>query len=119
MSDITSIQKAEKFEIEKFSCPKDIRTLSKTHSPYSGSPQKHPLDADKIILIPDPYNEKSPFLEFSKSDVTHVENWPTSLIWPERRFPWPGYGSKREVWRYSVHLFRLVFFKSSLFTRRR
>ena len=73
MSSTKSIQKAEKFEIEKFSAPKDIRTLSKTHSPYSGSPQKHPLDADKIILIPDPYNEKSPYLEFSKEDVTHVE----------------------------------------------
>jgi inorganic pyrophosphatase len=73
MSDMTSIQKAEKFEIEKYSTPKDIRTLSKTHSPYSGSPQKHPMDTEKIILIPDPYNEKSPYLEFSKGDVTHVE----------------------------------------------
>ena len=73
MTSMTSIQKAEKFEIEKYTAPKDIRTLSKTHAPYSGSPQKHPLDPDKIILIPDPYNETSPYLEFSKNDVTHVE----------------------------------------------
>jgi hypothetical protein len=73
MSEVKSIQKAEKFEIEKYSAPKDIRTLAKTHAPYTGSPQKHPLDTDKIILIPDPYNEKSPYLEFSKKDVTHVE----------------------------------------------
>jgi inorganic pyrophosphatase len=73
MAVITSLQKADKFEIEKYKPPKDIRSLSRTHMPYSGSPQKHPLDPDQIILIPDPYNEKSPYLEFSKTDITHVE----------------------------------------------
>jgi len=69
----TSLQKAGKFEIEKYTSPKDIRSLSRTHVPFSGSPQKHPLDPDQIILIPDPYNEKSPYLEFSKKAITHVE----------------------------------------------
>ena len=73
MTAITSLQKAEKFEIEKYEAPKDIRSLTKTHVPYTGSPQKHPLDTDRIILLPDPYNPKSPYLEFSKNDVTHVE----------------------------------------------
>ena len=73
MATITSLQKAEKFEIEKYNAPKDIRALSKTHVPYTGSPQKHPLDAEQIILIPDPYNVKSPYLEFSRNDITHVE----------------------------------------------
>ena len=73
MSTITSLQKAEKFEIEKFKAPKDARSLSKTHVPYTGSPQKHPLDAEQIILVPDPYNEIGPYLEFSKNDITHVE----------------------------------------------
>lgn len=76
MSTITSLQKAEKFEIETFKAPKDVRSLSKTHVPYSGSPQKHPHDPDQIILIPDPYNDFGPYLEFSKSDVTHVEKLP-------------------------------------------
>lgn len=73
MVTITSLQKAEKFEIEKYKAPKDIRTLSQTHVPFTGSPQIHPLDPDRIFLIPDPYNEKSPYLEFSKKDITHVE----------------------------------------------
>ena len=71
-----SIQKAIKFEIEKYSAPTDVRSLSKTHVPYSGSPRKHPLDPDRIILIPDPYNEQSPYLEFVKNDITHVEQLP-------------------------------------------
>ena len=73
MTAITSLQKAGKFEIEKYKAPKDVRSLSRTHVPYTGSPQKHPLDPDRIILLPDPYNEKSPYLEISKNDITHVE----------------------------------------------
>lgn len=76
MPTITSLQKAEKFEIETFKAPKDFRSLSKTHVPYTGSPQKHPLDPDQIILVPDPYNQIGPYLEFSKSDITHVETLP-------------------------------------------
>ena len=77
MTAITSLQKAEKFEIEKYSAPKDIQSLSKTHVPYSGAPRKHPFDPDQIILIPDPYNDRSPYLEFGKNDITHVEKLAT------------------------------------------
>ena len=73
MPAITSLQKAEKFEIEKYKAPKDIRSLSKTHVPYTGSPQKHPLDPDRIILVPDPYIDNSPYLEFNKPDISFVE----------------------------------------------
>jgi hypothetical protein len=73
MSKITSLQKADKFEIEKFTEPKDIRSLSSTHVAYTGSPQKYPMDPDRIILVPDPYNDIGPYLEFTKSDITHVE----------------------------------------------
>jgi hypothetical protein len=73
MNAITSLQKAEKFEIEKYNVPKDVRSLSRTHVPYTGSPQKHHLDPNRIILLPDPYNDKSPYLEISKNDITHVE----------------------------------------------
>jgi inorganic pyrophosphatase len=71
-----SIQKAMKFDIEKYAAPTDVRTLLRTHAPYTGSPQKHPLDRERIILIPDPYNAQSPYLEFDKNDVTHVEKLP-------------------------------------------
>ena len=67
------LQKAERFDIEKYQAPKDIRSLAKTHVPYTGSPQKHPLDPDQIILVSDPYNTTSSYLEFGKKDITHVE----------------------------------------------
>ncbi len=73
MTVIKSLQKAGKFEIEKYAVAKDVRSLSKSHVPYTGSPQKHPLDPEQIILIVDPYNRQSAYLEFSRTDITHVE----------------------------------------------
>jgi len=68
-----SLQKAVAFEIEKYKAPKDARSLSKTHLPYTGAPRKHPLNPDQILLVPDPYNPQSAYLEFRKNDITHVE----------------------------------------------
>ena len=73
MATNTSLQKAEKFEIEKYKAPKDVHSLSKTHVPYTGSPQKHPLDPEQIILVPDPYNDFSSYLEFKRNDIAYVE----------------------------------------------
>ena len=73
MTAVMSLQKAVAFEIETYEAPKDVRSLSKTHVPYTGAPRKHPLNPDQIILIPDPYNQKSTYLEFGKNDITHVE----------------------------------------------
>ena len=73
MTVIRSLQKTGKFEIEAYAVAKDSRSLSKSHVPYTGSPQKHPLDPEQIILVPDPYNRHSSYLEFSRSDITHVE----------------------------------------------
>ena len=73
MVTVTSLQKAGTFEIEKYSAPTDARSLSKTHLPFTGSPQKHPRDPEQIVLIPDPYSNVSPYLEFARKDITHVE----------------------------------------------
>ncbi len=73
MTTITALQKAEKFEIEMYQVPTDIGSLCKTHVAFTGSPLKHPMDATQVIVVPDPYNSSSPYLEFSKADITHVE----------------------------------------------
>lgn len=73
MVTVKSLQKAVMFEIEKYNAPTDARTLSRTHVPFTGSPRKHPRDPEQILLIPDPYSSIGPYLEFSRSDITHVE----------------------------------------------
>jgi inorganic pyrophosphatase len=69
----TYIQKAEKFELEKYKKPRDVKSLLKSHVPFSGSPQMHPHDADKLILVADPYSTYTYYFEFNKNDVAYVE----------------------------------------------
>ena len=48
-------QEAVKFEIQTYRRPKDLKALRSTHVAFSGSPQRHPYDREKIILVADPY----------------------------------------------------------------
>ena len=70
------LQKAEKFELMSYKKPKDIKKLAKTHVSFTGSPQKHPYDSSKIILVSDPYSTNTFYFEFKTDDLTYVEELP-------------------------------------------
>ena len=70
------LQEAKKFEIEAYKRPKDYRSLRETHVPFSGSPQKHPYDLEKIILVTDPYSTNTFYYEFKTDDISYVEELP-------------------------------------------
>ena len=73
----THLQKvAEKFEIQAYKRPRDIKELRKTHVPFTGSPQKHPHDRNRVILISDPYSTYTSFFEFLKKDISYIEELP-------------------------------------------
>lgn len=69
-------QEAEKFEIQTYKKPKDIGLLRQTHVCFSGSPQRHPYDPEKVILVVDPYSANHLYFEFNKSDISYVEELP-------------------------------------------
>ena len=69
-------QKAVKFEIQTYRQPKDRKALRSTHVAFSGSPQRHPYDREKIILVADPYSTHNFFYEFYKVDISYVEELP-------------------------------------------
>jgi hypothetical protein len=66
-------QEALKFEIQTYRQPKDRKALRSTHVAFSGSPQRHPYDPEKIILVADPYSTHNFFYEFYKGDIAYVE----------------------------------------------
>lgn len=68
--------KVEKFELELYKKPKDKKLLAKSNVSFSGSPQKHPYDTDKVILVIDPYSTNTFYYEFNKSDIAFVEELP-------------------------------------------
>jgi inorganic pyrophosphatase len=73
------LKETEKFEIQAYKRPRDIRQLRATHLPYSGSAHKHPYDSRKIILLPDPYSPHSLYLEFRIRDISYVEELPSAV----------------------------------------
>ena len=69
-------QEALKFQIQAYKKPKDLHVLRKTHVSFSGSPQKHPYDTDKVIIIADPFSTNNLYYEFKKDDISYVEELP-------------------------------------------
>ena len=69
-------QEAPKFQIQAYKKPKDIRLMQKTHVAFSGSPKKHPYDPERVVLVADPFSANNLFYEFTKEDISYVEELP-------------------------------------------
>ena len=69
-------QEVKKFEVQAYDRPKDLKDLKKAYVPFSGSPLKHPYDAKKVILVPDPYSSHAFYYEFKSGDISFVEELP-------------------------------------------
>ena len=69
-------QEAPKFQIQAYKKPSDIRHMRKTHVSFSGSPKKHPYDPEQVILVADPFSTNNLFYEFTKEDISYVEELP-------------------------------------------
>ena len=77
MSDETLPKDSAKFEIQAYKRPQNIRDLINTHVPFSGAPQRHPYESDKVILIPDPFSTHTFYYEFEAEDISYVEELPS------------------------------------------
>ncbi|MFZ5774424.1 MAG: inorganic pyrophosphatase Ppa [Thermodesulfobacteriota bacterium] len=66
-------QAAITFEIQAYQRPKNEKRLRDTHVPFSGAPQKHPHNPEKIILVVDPYSTNTFYYEFNTMDISFVE----------------------------------------------
>ena len=80
-------QEAPAFQLQAFRKPKDLRLLRIENVSFSGSPRKHPYDPAKIILVADPYSENTIYYEFTKNDVSFVEELPSVVDLEGNTFP--------------------------------
>ena len=71
------LQEAQKFEIQAYKKPKELRLLKENHVAYSGTPRKHPHDPNKVILIVDPFSTNTFYYEFQTDDIAFVEELPS------------------------------------------
>ena len=44
---------------------------------FEGAPKKHPYDAEKILLVIEPFSSRTLFYEFRIKDIRHAENLPS------------------------------------------
>ncbi len=62
-----------RFELQAYQRPSDEKRLRDTHIAFSGAPQKHPTNPQKIILVVDPYSDNTFYYEFNTQDISFVE----------------------------------------------
>ena len=62
-----------RFEIQVYQRPSDEKRLRDTHIAFSGAPQKHATNPQKICLVVDPYSENTFYYEFFTRDISYVE----------------------------------------------
>lgn len=67
----------KEFAIQVYEKPKNMANLGDTHVAYTGTPQKHYHDPDKVILVIDPYSTNISYYEFYSADITFVEELQT------------------------------------------
>ena len=68
------LEKTKKFEVEAY---KKFPDLLLDHVPFTGAPQKHPYDKEKIVLIADPFSTHTSYYEFNIEDIEGVEELPS------------------------------------------
>jgi len=67
------LEKARRFEIDTYKIPRDFRI---SHVSFTGMPEKHPHDNEKLILITDPFSTSVSYYEFHVDDIKGVEELP-------------------------------------------
>jgi len=66
----------KKADLQPYDRIKDYTELKKTHVPYTGSPQHHLHDPEKLILVMDPLSGNFSYYEFRLKDISFVEELP-------------------------------------------
>ncbi len=67
----------KEFAVQVYQKPKNPEDLTNTHVAYTGTPQKHYHDPDKVLLVIDPYSTNISYYEFYSADITFVEELQT------------------------------------------
>ena len=71
------LNSVRRFEIEAYKKPRRFHELIKTHVPFTGSPQRHPFDSEKVLLFTDPYSTHAAYYEFDACDISYLEELPS------------------------------------------
>ncbi|MEN8139848.1 MAG: inorganic pyrophosphatase Ppa [Thermodesulfobacteriota bacterium] len=69
----------KKLALQVYKRPEDEALLQETHIAFTGAPQKHYLDPEKVVLVADPFSRNTSYYEFLASDISFVEELQTTV----------------------------------------
>ena len=69
----TFLEEAKKFDIQTYKKSPEIKL---DFVPFSGTPQRHPYDKDRLLLIADPFSTQTFYYEFNTADIEGIEQLP-------------------------------------------
>ncbi|MBU0681881.1 MAG: inorganic pyrophosphatase Ppa [Proteobacteria bacterium] len=69
----------KEFALQAYSKPKNKTQLRETHVAFTGTPQMHYHDPDKVILVTDPFSSNTFYYEFLAKDISFVEEVGTTV----------------------------------------
>lgn len=81
------IKDIQTLAVTKYKKPKDLKNLNSMHVAFSGSPRKHPYDAQKIVLVSDPFSRNNQYYEFKTKDISYVEELPNIVSTDDEVMP--------------------------------
>ncbi len=81
------IKDIQTLAVTKYKKSKDLKNLNSTHVAFSGSPRKHPYDAQKIVLVSDPFSRNNQYYEFKTKDISYVEELPNIVSTDDEVMP--------------------------------
>ncbi len=67
------------FSVQVYKRPMDETRFYETHIAFTGTPQKHYFDSEKIVLVIDPFSFNTSYYEFYNRDISFVEELQTSV----------------------------------------
>ncbi len=69
----------KEFAVQVYKRPENEKRFYETHIAFTGTPQKHFFDAEKVVLVVDPFSFNTSYYEFNTSDISFVEELQTTV----------------------------------------
>jgi len=63
----------------KYQISFNINEFKNEHIAFSGALGKHPYDANKVVLIPEPFANDNRYYEFNSTDIGLIEKLPNLI----------------------------------------
>lgn len=69
----------KEFAVQVYERPMDECRFYETHIAFTGTPQKHFFDHEKVVLVTDPFSLHTSYYEFYTKDIGFVEELQTTV----------------------------------------